>query len=106
MSRVSTLVSRIELVNALSNTAPNKATGTNHQRANEIKAAHDETLDVVLSIMNLSIQQKKQPTSWATANVVLLHKKDAPENAMNYRPIALLQTLYKVLTAVIEPPPC
>jgi hypothetical protein len=33
---------------------------------------------------------------------VLLHKKDAPENAMNYRPIALLQTLCKVLTSVLN----
>jgi hypothetical protein len=100
-ARTCTLISRIELDDALSNTASDKATGTNHQRANEIKAA-DETLDVVLSLLNLSIVQKKQPTTWATANVVLLHKKDAPENAMNYRPIALLQTLYKVLTSVLN----
>ena len=37
------------------------------------------------------------PQKWLRANIVLLYKKGDPELQSNYRPIALLNTFYKVL---------
>ncbi len=99
---VSTIILQEEFATAIASAAPDKATGTNNQRSNELKKALPETLDIMLAIANLSIIQKKQPSSWKLGHVVLLHKKGASENAMNYRPIALLQSLYKIVTAVLN----
>jgi hypothetical protein len=38
----------------------------------------------------------KTPDSWKTALVVLLYKKDDPHDVKNYRPIGLLDAVYKL----------
>ena len=39
------------------------------------------------------------PKQWLTARIFLLYKKHDPHNPINYRPIALLQTIYKILAS-------
>ena len=39
------------------------------------------------------------PKQWLTAGIFLLYKKHDPHNPINYRPIALLQTIHKILAS-------
>ena len=39
------------------------------------------------------------PKQWLTARIFRLHKKHDPHNPINYTPIALLQTIYKILAS-------
>ena len=39
------------------------------------------------------------PFHWLKANIFLLYKKGDPHNPINYRPIALLNTLYKIIAS-------
>ena len=52
-------------------------------------------------IITLSIMQQRFPTSWKSAKVVPLHKKGSPLERGNYRPVALLSPLGKILEKVI-----
>ena len=48
-------------------------------------------------IVSLSIIQKKFPQSWKYLKVIPLHKKEDVLERKNYRPVAILSLLYKVL---------
>ena len=51
--------------------------------------------------MNLSIKQGYFPSAWKTAKIVPLHKKNDRLDPKNYRPVALLSIISKVLERVI-----
>jgi hypothetical protein len=44
---------------------------------------------------------KDVPASWKTATTILIHKKDSTSDASNFRPIALMSCLYKLMMAII-----
>ena len=50
----------------------------------------------LLSFCNLHLTND-MPDEWLEANVVLLYKKGPTHDPVNYRPIALLNTLYKIV---------
>ena len=41
------------------------------------------------------------PAAWKTATTILIHKKDSTTDPANFRPIALMSCLYKLLMAVL-----
>jgi hypothetical protein len=43
----------------------------------------------------------RTPDSWKTALTILLYKKDDPHDVKNYRPIGLLNAVYKLWTATV-----
>ena len=55
----------------------------------------------VTHIVNISIQTSIFPDMWKFTKIVPLYKKDDPLNAKNYRPVALIPVLSKVLERVI-----
>ena len=50
----------------------------------------------LLSVCNLHLTNV-MPDEWLEANMVLLYKKGPTHDPVNYRPIALLNTLYKIV---------
>jgi len=54
------------------------------------------------SIINMSIKNGSFPTAWKTAKVIPLLKKGSPEDKSNYRPVALLSVVSKILEMVIK----
>ena len=50
-----------------------------------------------LVIINSSITSGKFPSAWKKACVAPLHKKSDKFSMKNYRPVALLDTSYKIL---------
>ena len=52
-------------------------------------------------VITLSIMQQKFPSSWKFTKIVPLHKKNSPLKKENYRPVAILSPLSKVLEKVL-----
>ena len=66
-----------------------------------IKLVKADILPAVTHIINLSISCKMFPTSWKRAKVIPLHKKDDLLNPKNYRPVAIIPILSKILERII-----
>ena len=52
-------------------------------------------------IVTLSIMQKRFPTSWKYTKLIPLHKKLSQLDPKNYRPVAILSPLSKVLEKIV-----
>ena len=66
-----------------------------------IKLAADVIARPLHHIITLSILQQKFPTQWKYAKVLPLHKKDSTLEPKNYRPVAILSPLSKVLEKLV-----
>ena len=84
-------------ISNLKNTA---AFGLDEIDTSTIKLVKWEVIPAVTHIINLSITTRKFPTAWKKTKVVPLHKKDDPLNPKNYRPVAIVPILSKILERV------
>ena len=66
-----------------------------------VKLAMPYILSVLTHIINLSILTSKFPSSWKTAKVIPLHKKGDFLDPKNFRPVAILPILSKLLERVV-----
>jgi len=57
---------------------------------------------LVCDIINQCMDEEKLPTDLEFADVVTLYKKGNVEDPSNYRPISLLQSLYKIYATMIQ----
>ena len=62
-----------------------------------LNLAKEELIPAITHIVNLSIMERKFPSQWKFAKVIPLHKKDEVIDAKNYRPVALLPIVSKIL---------
>jgi len=53
------------------------------------------------SLYNVCLKHKRVPQRWKMAKVILLHKKGVKSDPSNYRPIALMNTMYKLYTSIM-----
>ena len=92
-----------ELEEAISKVKNNKAPGPDHN-ANELFRLLDEDSRVILvNYYNRVWMAGGAPDSWKEALVVSLYKgKGADTDPANYRPISLLNTIYKVFAAMLQ----
>ena len=66
-----------------------------------VKIAADELAWPLHHVISLSILQQKFPSCWKFTKIVPLHKKNSPLHRENYRPVAILSPLSKVLEKVM-----
>ena len=78
-----------------------KASGVDNIDTYTIKLVAEEILPAVTHIVNLSIQQAIFPSQYKIAKVIPLFKKDDPLSPKNYRPVAILCILSKVIERVV-----
>ena len=57
---------------------------------------------ILLECFNDILDRDMYPESFKLANIVSIYKKGNATQMKNYRPIALLQTLYKILAGLIK----
>ena len=62
----------------------------------------DDALEVILQVLNQCWEQEILPDDLEEANVVTLYKKGKVEDPANYRPISLLNSLYKIYASILE----
>ena len=78
-----------------------KSSGVDRIDTYIIKLMVDDILPAVTHIVNLSIQQAVFPSLYKIAKVIPLYKKEDPLLPKNYRPVAILCILSKVIERVI-----
>ena len=88
----------LKIITSLKNT---KSCGTDNIDSYVIKLAKHELLPAITHIINLSISKKCFPEQWKLAKVVPLHKKENRTLPENYRPVALLCILSKILEKAV-----
>ena len=62
-----------------------------------VKLASDYLAEPLHHVISLSIMQQKFPSCWKLTKIVPLHKKQSTLKPENYRPVAILSPLSKVL---------
>ena len=67
-----------------------------------LKEMDDEALERVRALLNNWWGSEHIPEDVLRARVVLIFKKGDKEDLANYRPISLLNTIYKVLAAIVQ----
>ena len=83
-----------KIITSLGNT---KSCGIDNIDSYILKLAKYEVTPAITHIINLSISTGCFPQQWKLAKVVPLHKKDSLVHPENYRPVALLNVLSKIL---------
>ena len=78
-----------------------KSTGLDDIDTWTLKLVIQEFLPALTHIVNLSITSLEFPSSWKLAKVIPLLKKDDPLNPKNYRPVALLPIMSKILERIV-----
>ena len=80
----------------------NKAPGPDNCTAELIKWLDQDNRGKLLDIYNNILDSDVYPESLKLANIVSIFKKGDATKMQNYRPIALLQVLYKLFAAMIK----
>ena len=78
-----------------------KASGVDNVNTYIFKLMVDEVLPAVTHIVNLSIQEASFPSLYKLAKIIPLLKKDDPLVPKNYRPVAILCIISKVIERAI-----
>ena len=78
-----------------------KSSGMDNIDTYIVKLIVDDILPAVTHIVNLSIQQSVFPSRYKVAKIIPLLKKGDPLEAKNYRPVAILCILSKVIERVV-----
>ena len=87
-----------EIISRLSNS---NAFGLDQINTSTIKLVKTEILPAVTHIINLSITTRTFPTTWKKSKIIPLHKKGDLLDPKNYRPVAIVPILSKILEKVI-----
>ena len=78
-----------------------KSSGADNIDTYILKLMVEDILPAVTHIVNLSIQQATFPSLYKMAKIIPLLKKDDPLEPKNYRPVAILCILSKVIERVV-----
>jgi hypothetical protein len=71
-------------------------------KASHLKLSLDVIAPYIVKIVNQSFRQSKFPDSMKTAKIVPIFKSGSPTDKNNYRPIAILPVLSKILEKVVH----
>ena len=77
------------------------STGVDQLDNYSVKLAADYIAGPLHHVITLSIMQQKFPSGWKYTKIVPLHKKESTLKPKNYRPVAILSPLSKVLEKVL-----
>ena len=83
------------LTSYLHSCKPSKAVGGDSTNGYLFHISPEPVKRFLLSVCNLHLTND-MPDEWLEANVVLLYKKGPTHDPVNYRPITLLNTLYRI----------
>ena len=91
-----------ELVDTVKLFKNNKSPGPDGIPVEFFKWLNADGLSCILEILNECWENNVMPEHMELANVVTLYKKGKVQDPANYRPIALLQSTYKVYAKILQ----
>ena len=77
------------------------ATDNDHKNIETLKAGEDTTSKTLAKLYTKCLSERRIPTAWKNAKMVMIFEKGNKKDIKNYRPICLLSNIYKVLTKVL-----
>ena len=86
-----------EILDIISNLSNSSSCGLDNIDSYIIKLIKFEIAPAITHIINLSIACKEFPQNWKDTKIVPIFKKDDPLNPKNYRPVALIPIMSKIL---------
>ncbi len=95
-------IAMAELAETLSKLKNNKSPGPDNLTTELFKWLDDGNQKTLCDLYNLCWQAKRIPDTFKQAEITCLYKKGSTENLGNYRPIALLNTTYKIFVSMIQ----
>ena len=90
-------ITRGEIQHALRKMKNNRSPSDDEIVIEAIKIEREIIMKKIEAFFNLCLQDTTIPYRWNNAVMILLHKKGDKMNLKNYRPISLLNHLYKLL---------
>ena len=90
-----------EVLEVVKGLKSSKSSGLDYINMEIVKLVIADILPAITHVINLSITTCTFPSDWKAAKVVPLLKKGDPLDPQNYRPVALLPVLSKILEKVI-----
>lgn len=94
-------VTKEELRKIMTSLGNNKAPGMDHIPAEAWKHLDDDNIMLMVKLFNLCIRARDIPADWLADSVYIIHKGGDTATLSNYRPITLLDTIYKIFSRVI-----
>uniref|UniRef100_A0A803TTP7 Reverse transcriptase domain-containing protein n=1 Tax=Anolis carolinensis TaxID=28377 RepID=A0A803TTP7_ANOCA len=95
-------ISEKEIDQAIMKLDNSKAPGPDGYTAVYYKKLKEELIPNLKKIMNEALNNQIIPESWKEANIVMIAKEDKdPNNVRNYRPISLLNVVYKIYANIL-----
>ena len=94
-------VSVTKVKKVLKSLSNSRSTGVDELDNFSVKLAAESISEPLHYIVTLSLVQKKFPSGWKYSKVLPLHKKLDPLERKNYRPVAILSPLSKVLEKIV-----
>ena len=91
-----------ELEKCISAMQNNKAPGPDEISAECLKNLTQKAREALLRLINLMWDEGYTPNIWKNAETKLIHKKDDTSDITNYRPITLLNTLFKLWEKILD----
>ena len=78
------------------------ATGNDHINIETLKAGENTISKTFAKPYTKCLSERRIPTAWKNAKMVIIFKKGNKKDLKKYRPICLLSNMYKVLTKVLK----
>ena len=94
-------VSQSKVNKVLKSLSNSRSTGIDELDSLSVKQAEDLLTQPVHNIMTLSIMSCQFPKSWKYSKIIPLHKKEDVLEKKNYRPVAILSPISKVLEKIV-----
>ena len=91
-----------EIIWAIKKLKRMKAAGPDTIPIEFFKELDTDNLEIIRTMINEWWNGVEIPEEVTQANVILLYKKGDKNNLANYRPISLLNSIYKILTAILQ----
>ena len=91
-----------EIIAVLKKAKLNRAAGPDHILVELYKWLNAEALEVIRRFFNLCWQNEVFPDWFTHCEVVTVFSKGRTDLPANYRPISLLNTLYKLMASIVQ----
>ena len=96
------VITKKEVQKAITRMQAKKAVGTDELPNECYKHGGDVLVTYLTSVFNACFRLKFSPVEWQNSQTILLYKKGDPCHIKNYRPITLLNSIFKLWERVLE----
>lgn len=86
---------------ALNRMKNGKAVGNDLIKIETLKAGEDTIAKELARLYTQCLEERRIPTNWKNAKMIILFKKGNKKDIKNYRPICLLSNVYKLFTKIL-----